>query len=117
MKADVFISLHCNQAYISEAQGVEVFVSIVDGLFLRQSILLGYDIEKTLIAQIGLKSRGVKFENFQVLNEVVGYCPAVLIELGFLSSNEDYQCLTNEERQYKMALVILASISKRIIVW
>lgn len=113
LQADVFISLHCNQADNPNAKGTEVYVSNANGKYLTQSILMGYAIEKALVNHIGLESRGVKFANFQVLRETVEYCPAVLVELGFLSNIKESAFLGNLNNFSSLAIIILRVIIKR----
>ncbi|MEZ7495832.1 N-acetylmuramoyl-L-alanine amidase [Leeuwenhoekiella aequorea] len=43
-------------------------------------------IEQKFIQLTHQKSRGVKFANFQVLRDLQDFCPAVLVELGFVSN-------------------------------
>ncbi|RDK89163.1 N-acetylmuramoyl-L-alanine amidase family protein [Marinirhabdus gelatinilytica] len=106
--ADLFVSLHCNHSINSNAKGVEVFVP-KQGKYIRESIQMAYQLQKGLKENIGFKSRGVKFANFQVLRESVGYCPTVLIELGFLSNSNEALHLTEEENVLAIALSILSS--------
>ena len=61
---------------------------------------------------LGFKSRGVKSANFQVLRETTDSYPAVLLELGFLSSIDESQYLTKQEKHNGIALAILESIIK-----
>lgn len=86
LKADIFISLHCNHSNNPNSRGVEVFVSKEQGKYSRESVLLAYEFQKGLRKNLGFKSRGVKFASFQVLRETVGFFPSVLLELGFLSN-------------------------------
>ena len=109
LNADLFISLHCNHSQNKNATGVEVYASRKQGRYSKKSVYLGYLFEKALSEQIGYRSRGVRFANFQVLRETVGYCPSVLLELGFLSNKEDYKSIISK-------LILLAiSIMKVII--
>lgn len=110
IKADLFISLHCNQSENPNANGVEVFAPKQKGQHSNQSVFLAYIIEKALTTFIGIKSRGVKFENFQVLREMVDCCPAVLVEFGFLSQTDEAIYLSKEESQNAIALVIFQFI-------
>lgn len=109
LNANLFISLHCNHSSNSNAKGVEVYVS-KKGKYIRESIQMAYQLQKGLKENIGFKSRGVKFANFQVLRETVDYCPTVLIELGFLSNRDEAQHLTEEENVLALALSILNSL-------
>ncbi|WP_028375616.1 N-acetylmuramoyl-L-alanine amidase [Leeuwenhoekiella sp. MAR_2009_132] len=109
LRANIFISLHCNHSSNPNARGIEVYVAN-NGKHIRQSIFLGYQLQKGLREQIGYKSRGVKFANFQVLRETVDYCPAVLLEIGFLSNWKNYKYYQMPESIKALALVTLESL-------
>ena len=110
LKADLFVSLHCNHSDNPNARGIEVYASKTQGEFSKESVFVGYQIEKTLCAAIGYESRGVKFANFQVLRETVGYCPSVLLELGFLSNKDEGTYISNATNIQFAANAILLSI-------
>jgi len=112
LKADLFISLHCNQVENSKARGTEVFVSNTKGKYLRQSILMSYLINSKMVKELGLNGRGVKFANFLVLRETVDYCPSVLIEIAFLSNWDEAELMKAIHRKREYALTILNSIIK-----
>lgn len=109
VNADLFVSLHCNHSGNPSAKGVEVYVPRY-GEHLQESILLAYQLQKGMRQNIGLKSRGVKFANFQVLRETMDYCPTVLVELGFLSNRDEAQHLTEGENILAVALSILSGL-------
>lgn len=109
LNVDLFISLHCNHSGNPNAKGVEVYVP-KKGKHLKESILLAYQLQKGMKQNIGFKSRGVKFANFQVLRETVDYCPTVLVELGFLSNLDEAQHLTEDENILALALSLLSGI-------
>ena len=109
LNADLFVSLHCNHSGNSSAEGVEVYVPEY-GKYMRESILLAYQLQKGLRQNIGFKSRGVKFASFQVLRETVDYCPTVLVELGFLSNQDEAQHLTEDENVLAIALSLFRGL-------
>jgi N-acetylmuramoyl-L-alanine amidase len=110
LKADLFVSLHCNQSDNPNARGIEVYASKKQAKYSKESVFVGYQIEKTLCAAIGYESRGVKFANFQVLRETVGFCPSVLLELGFLSNKDEGSYISNATNIQFIANAILLSI-------
>lgn len=110
LKAEVFISLHYNQAENPRAKGIEVYLSDREGIYKKQSLALATAIEKQLVAQIGFKSRGVKFANFQVLRETRDDCLAVLVELGFVSNSEEMEHLSKDANYNAIALALLQSL-------
>ena len=109
LKADVFISLHCNYSENPNARGLEIYVSKMHGKYLRKSILLAYDLQKGLKENIGFESRGVKFADFQVLRET-NYFPSVLLELGFLSNYDENNYLKQKRKMQVLALLIMKEI-------
>ncbi|MGO3183799.1 MAG: N-acetylmuramoyl-L-alanine amidase family protein [Aequorivita sp.] len=112
LKAHIFISLHCNHSDNPNARGVEVFVSKKRGKYLRESVLLAYDLQKGLRKNLGFESRGVKFANFQVLRETNDYFPSVLLELGFLSNSEENAYLLNSRIYNILSKLILELLLK-----
>ena len=110
LKADVFISLHCNHSDNPNARGLEVYVSKKHGEFSRKSVLLAYGLQTGLKENIGFENRGVKFADFQVLRETANCFPSVLIELGFLSQTDEAKFLYREESQFTVALMLLRYI-------
>ena len=113
LKAEVFVSLHCNHSDNPNARGIEVYVSKKQAEYSKESVYVGYQIEKTLCKEIGYESRGVKFANFQVLRETVYNCASVLLELGFLSNKDEGGYLSNFANIKFMALAILLSIQQQ----
>lgn len=101
-KADIFVSIHANFSSNPEASGSETFVinpagysgtpegSQARGFQIGNgndylNTLLGYSIQSRLAEMDGkVPDRGLKRQSFFVLRETS--CPAVLIEMGFLSN-------------------------------
>ena len=110
LKADLFVSLHCNHSDNVNARGVEIYASHQQNSKLNESIYIGYKIEKALCKGIGYKSRGVKFANFQVLRESAGLCASVLLELGFLSNSDEGRYISDSKSIQLIASAILKSI-------
>ena len=112
LKADIFISIHCNQAINRTASGTEVFIHPKSEVQAEESAYLGFTIQKGLADIIGIKNRGVKYGNFQVLRDNDNSNATVLLELGFLSQTDEAIYLSKEESQRAVALVVLQSIVK-----
>lgn len=110
LKADLFISLHCNRSINPNASGVEVYAYQGKTPFSNTSVWLGYGLQKELNGKLGFKSRGVKFADFQVLRETAGVCPAVLVELGFMSNSDEFGYLEDQGNIRAMALAILMEL-------
>ncbi len=112
LKADLFVSLHCNHSDNPNARGIEVYVSKKQSKYSEESVFVSYRIERTLCKEIGYENRGIKFANFQVLRETVSHCVSLLLELGFLSNKDEGGYLSNSASIKFMALAILLSIQK-----
>lgn len=85
-------------------------LSMRQNVFLDQSLMFADLIVKDAVSNVHVKSRGVKQAGFVVLYRTT--MPAVLIELGFLSNDEEEKFLGNDESQLKLASSIFDSFSK-----
>jgi len=110
LKADVFISLHCNHSENPNARGIEVYVTNDKSQYSENAVWLAFELQASFKKQLGFKSRGVKFANFQVLRETLDYFPAVLLELGFLSNRDENNYFSNLSNIRLSALSILLII-------
>jgi N-acetylmuramoyl-L-alanine amidase len=111
IKADVFVSLHCN-ASKTISKGMEVYVYDSKMPNIKASIALGLSVLNESTQKLGLKKRGVKFANFQVLRETALFCPAVLIEMGFVTNTDEADYFLKSQNIKAMALAILIGIYK-----
>lgn len=107
LKADLFVSLHCNHSDNPNAKGVEVYASKKQGEYSEESVWLAFQVQETFKNELGFESRGVKFANFQVLRETVDSCATVLLELGFLSNGDENEYYENSFASRAVSLVIL----------
>jgi len=110
LSADLFISLHCNHSENTQARGVEIFVYKTASAHMKQSIWYAYQMQLALKKRLGFKSRGIKSANFQVLRETVEYCPATLLELGFLSNPDENNYYSNPSNIPSTAFTIHQSL-------
>ena len=113
-KADLFISIHAN-AYgttWNNANGWEIFhhKNSANGKRLAGAI------QKTSIALLGLRDRGVKISDFTVLTKT--NMPAVLIEHGFYTNKEECEKLKDVEFRKKCAIADAKGILNYLgVVW
>ncbi|MGK5594407.1 MAG: N-acetylmuramoyl-L-alanine amidase family protein [Parachlamydiaceae bacterium] len=100
----LFISVHFNSAPSKEARGIEIYFYEKDKNKKRvdQSKRLAELVLKSVISQTKAKSRGVKHGNFAVIRETT--MPAILVEGGFLTNDEEIQKIKNPEYLKKLAL-------------
>ena len=110
LKADLFVSLHCNHSDNPNARGVEVYVTNAESKYSDDSTWFAFQVQAVLNKELGYESRGVKFANFQVLRETVDVCTSALIELGFLSNKDEGKYISNSNNIQLIATAILLSI-------
>lgn len=104
-KSDAFISIHCNFASNTSAEGTETLAYDTD----KDSGKLANDIQKNLIIELGLKDRGVKErKDLTVLNST--HMTAVLVETAFISNDKERRLLVLESFQKKTAKAICKGI-------
>lgn len=119
--ADVFVSVHMNSADDRSVTGIETFVATPKGApatyrtrpesdavtgnqFDRLSARLGYEVQRHLVAAVKAKDRGVKHFRWSVL--AAAGSPAVLVELGFLSTPAEEARLRDPAHQQRLAVGI-----------
>ena len=124
-KVDLFISIHANHAPNSEATGVETYVltpsgypGTAQGSRARgwqvgnrndyQNTLLGFSIHRLLASETHTVDRGLKRQSFFVLRETG--CPAVLLEVGFLSNSKETQRMLTQDWQASRAQAVADGI-------
>ena len=83
---------------------------IVQEEYIDQSILLASLIEKNFVDDAKRSSRGIKQASLWVLHNT--YMPSVLVEVGFLTNNEEGKYLNNKSGQDKMAESITEAVIK-----
>ncbi len=76
--------------------------------YLRESSRLAETIQARLNEALGLKDRGVRQAPFRVL--VGATCPAVLVELGFLSNPDEEKLLASPDHRRRLAEALTAAI-------
>ncbi|MBE7705063.1 MAG: AMIN domain-containing protein [Cyanobacteria bacterium SIG29] len=101
-KANIFVSIHINASVKTEIKGIETH-------YYSQS---GYEvakvIHKELIENINSEDRGLFKSKFYVINHTKA--PAVLLELGFISNDQERTALTSDKRQTDSAQAIADGI-------
>lgn len=99
---DLFISIHCNSAENKSAQGIETWKCT------GSDNPYAVNIQKRLIEATGAKDRGVKDGTFYVLKNT--RCKAVLVEIGFISHEEEKELLFKTSYQTKIADAIVQGV-------
>lgn len=92
-RASLFVSIHYNSAPVPSAKGIEIFYSESKAEKVRTaaSKKLAQSILSRVIQRTSAQSRGVKKRDFFVIRETS--MPAVLIEGGFISNQEERENL------------------------
>lgn len=58
LKADLFLSLHCNHSDNPNARGIEVYISNTNSKFSNQATWVAFKLQSLLNKKLGFKSRG-----------------------------------------------------------
>jgi N-acetylmuramoyl-L-alanine amidase len=80
--------------------------------YIKQSGQLAEIIQQELNQLLGIENRGIKQAPFKVLTGVA--CPAVLVEIAFISNPQEEQKLANEEFQKSVAQAIYSGLVRYI---
>lgn len=101
--ADLFISLHCNSSTNKTAQGIETWK------YVSSNNPYAVNVQKRLIEATGAKNRGVKDGTFYVLKNT--RAKAILVEMGFISHEEEKLKLFKTSYQTAIAKAIVQGVS------
>jgi len=100
---DLMITIHHNAAYNLESHGVETFYLKREQDENRSLTNQEFAdiIQRNLLAQTNRHDRGIRAENFIVLSYTDA--PSALVEIGFMSNEQEFQTLINPEYQWRAA--------------
>jgi N-acetylmuramoyl-L-alanine amidase len=90
--ADIFLSIHANSATNTKATGIETWMH--DRFRVSGSVTLAATMQKALVDMLGLIDRGIKQKSLAVLASAD--IPRVLLEIGFLSNEEEEEMLSQD---------------------
>ena len=101
--ASIFVSIHANAISISrpEVNGLETY-------YYQSGQRLAQSIHNSILRRLSIRDRGVKQARFYVLRKTS--MPAVLVEVGFVTGQEDSRNLSNPSYRQKMAEAIADGI-------
>lgn len=108
LKADLVISLHVNQNKNTDANGFEIFISDKNNLIEESKVFA--EKLSTKLSKTQLRDRGLKFAPFMILKNSL--CPSMVVELGFISNENDRKFITSEKGQTEIAKYILDFITE-----
>lgn len=108
--ADYYVSIHCNAAKNEAANGYECWHSIKGGKSKELAEKIIQKLQNTPLKDRGLKTKANK--NGQDYMYVIRKtkCPAVLVEIGFLSNQGDRAYITSMNGKETIAAAIAAAI-------
>lgn len=110
----LFISIHQNHYSVEKYNGTQVFYS---PNFPEESSLLAQNIQDTVVSQLQPNNeRKIKECGSSVYLMFNAVKPAVLVECGFLSNNEEAEMLKTTQYQKKMAFCIAIGIQNYVTV-
>lgn len=125
-KADLFLSIHCNALEDKTIHGIEVYVANPPGVpsvgthtlgkegaatpFQKTSALWAYFTQRALLKASGAKDRGVRRKQFKVI--IDSPAPAMLVELGYLTNDQERTQLLKADYQDKLAVALCDAIDK-----
>jgi N-acetylmuramoyl-L-alanine amidase len=124
-KADLFVSLHFNAAPDVSARGIETYAVTPFGaeatngseMTLRsypgnrydaQSVLLAYEVQRSIVHSLDVVDRGVRRAGLEVLRKAA--MPGILIEGGFMSNSADAKQIFDEAHRRELARAIVDGI-------
>lgn len=103
---EIFVSIHVNSAVATEPKGVETHY------YHDYSKDLASVVHAHLVKAIDTKDRGLFKSKFYVINHTT--VPAILVEMGFLSNEEERAELVTDSRKQKTAKAIAEGIIEYI---
>jgi len=133
--ADLFISLHYNAVggppeTLARVRGAEVYtltpqsqhssgdperqdkngasVTLPGNAYDHWNMIIAHEVHRALVKTVGATDRGLKRARFAVLREVT--CPAILVEAGFLSNDEEARQIMNPEYRQQLAEAITSAV-------
>lgn len=125
--ADAFVSIHANFAANGTARGIEIYTLPIAGMpatasdasvsnaerkgnaFDRESSILGYEVQRRMPGALDEGNRGLRHARYQVLRDAS--CPAILVEVGFLSNKSDAINLSSDWYRERIAIAIADGVS------
>lgn len=99
---DIFVSIHVNSCVRPEIAGIETHY------YHQGSMDLAQTVHESLISYVRTKDRGLFKSKFYVINHT--NVPAILVEIGFISNDEERAELVSEQRKQETAKAIADGI-------
>ncbi|WP_333660934.1 N-acetylmuramoyl-L-alanine amidase [Chishuiella changwenlii] len=106
IKPDLVLSIHANYNVKNTKKGTEVHISPMNPHF-EESKKLGEIIEANITA-LGLENLGIIETNSKILRD--SKVPIIMLEIGYLTNNDDRKFLIDENNYPKIAQKIYQSL-------
>lgn len=100
----LLLSLHANNSPKTDVNGFEIYIK--ENSLTEESLLIAEVIANEYPSQI--RERKITAANFTVLKN--SNCPSALLEIGFMSNENDRNYMLSEEGQWEIAEAIYNSI-------
>lgn len=101
---DIFVSVHVNSSLKPEISGIETHY------YHPSSLELASVVHASLVSNVKAKDRGLFKSKFYVINHTE--VPAILVEIGFISNDNERTEMINETRKQQTAKAIADGILK-----
>jgi N-acetylmuramoyl-L-alanine amidase len=101
--ATVFVSIHANAISLSRTD-----ISGLETYYYQSGQELAQTIHQTILQGVGISDRGVRTARFYVLRKTS--MPSVLVEVGFVTGQDDAARLSNPAYRTQMATAIARGI-------
>lgn len=105
LNGDIFLSVHQNAFDNNSVNGIETYYYLKEN-FSKE---LCENIQNNLVKETNAFDRGIKNSNFVVLRENI--IPSVLIECGFITNDNEFKKLIDEDYQKNISKGIIESIN------
>ncbi|MEK5214762.1 N-acetylmuramoyl-L-alanine amidase [Psychrobacillus sp. FSL H8-0487] len=93
--SELYVSIHVNAATSKTANGTETFYNLSANDNGAESKVLATKIQQEIIKNANMNNRGIKEGEFYVIKQME--IPSVLVELGFISNQQDFNKLVNDK--------------------
>ena len=105
---DLALNLHCNGSGSPDVSGISTYYR-AKGNWVNESAMFARELQNGMLAATGAKNEGThKSYNYMSLN--YSTVPALMIEMGYLSSRVEDPLLNTDEYQMKLAQGLLNGI-------
>lgn len=125
LKAQLFVSIHCNSFTNPQANGVEIWHSYqgdYGSIYYREAKRIAAIVQEQLVQGTGLRNRGIKTRLVDNTGSPIygldyyylhrkAKCPGLIVELGFISNPAEEALLADPSFQEKAAVSIMEGLA------